>query len=187
VTHDPKTGVYVETFQFDNGDKMIRHGRWDKESKTLRIETISQDPPSDPPLADGVKAELALRAVGPNELWVTYSEREGESEYKEELVARRTEKEPAWLLEGKIIGTVGFEFVGEKFVDEARLRSIIRAASGTIYDPEVIDSDIRSLYGSGHIEDVRALVEKVDGKVRLVYEVMTRPTKSIEGNPDLSD
>lgn len=75
------------------------------------------------------------------------------------------------LLDGQAIGTVAFRFVGEKFVDEKRLRSIIRAVPGAIYDNEVIDSDIRALYESRLVEDVRVLAEPAADKVDLVYEV----------------
>jgi hypothetical protein len=174
VTYDPKTSVFVESIRFENGDKMIRHGRWDKKSKTLRIELVSLDSSTVSPLANGVRTEQTLRAVGPNEIWSTYTVSGGKDEYKKESVVLRKDKsqqDPTLSFEGKEIETVAIRFVGEKYVDESRLRSIIRVVPGSFYDIEAIDSDIYALYESGLIGDMRVLAETVDEKVNLIYEV----------------
>ncbi len=83
-------------------------------------------------------------------------------------------REVTWSPEGKPIGEVSIEFVGRKTVDEDRLRNVIRSAAGSHYTTEIADADIRALYESGLVEDVRVLAELANGNVRLVFEVTTR-------------
>lgn len=76
--------------------------------------------------------------------------------------------------EGKTITEVVIRFQGAKTVDEARLRNLMSSKSGSPYRAESLDNDIKSLYGSGLVEDVRFLAEPVDGSVKLIAEVTTR-------------
>ena len=78
VTYDPKTGVFSESYEYQDGKKMTRHGFWDWTTKTLRIEFISSDPPPEPPLPPGVKVEFLLKATGPNTISGRFIGREGE-------------------------------------------------------------------------------------------------------------
>ncbi len=79
--------------------------------------------------------------------------------------------------EGKSISEVDIRYNGPKTVDEARLRNLMTSKSGTQYHAENLDTDIKSLYGSGLVDDVRFLAEPVgDNKVRLIAEVTTRPS-----------
>lgn len=84
-------------------------------------------------------------------------------------------QEQTWTLKGKVIEAVAIDLVGEKFIDEDRLKDIIRSASGDTYSADVVDSDIRALYESGYVEDVRVFAEPEDGGVRLIFKVTTRP------------
>ena len=47
--------------------------------------------------------------------------------------------------------------------------------AGTTYRAESLDNDIKSLYESGLVDDVRFLAEPVGGSVKLIAEVTTRP------------
>ncbi len=79
--------------------------------------------------------------------------------------------------EGKSISQVEIRYNGPKTVDEARLRNLMTSKSGTQYHAENLDTDIKSLYGSGLVDDVRFLAEPVgDNQVRLIAEVTTRPS-----------
>lgn len=76
--------------------------------------------------------------------------------------------------EGKNISQVVIVFKGLKTVDEARLRNLMSSKSGTPYRSESLDNDIKSLYASGLVDDVRFLAEPSGGSVKLIAEVKTR-------------
>jgi outer membrane protein insertion porin family len=77
--------------------------------------------------------------------------------------------------EGKTIAEVTIRYRGAKTVDEARLRNLMASKTGTIYRAESLDNDIKSLYESGLVDDVRFLAEPVGSSVNLIAEVTTRP------------
>ena len=77
--------------------------------------------------------------------------------------------------EGKNISEVAIRYHGAKTVDEDRLRNLMASKSGTAYRAESLDNDIKSLYESGLVDDVRFLAEPAGGGVRLIAEVTTRP------------
>ena len=77
--------------------------------------------------------------------------------------------------EGKNISEVVIRYNGPKTVDEARLRNLITTKAGTQYRSENLDTDIKSLYESGLVDDVRFLAEPEGGNVKLIAEVTTRP------------
>ncbi len=76
--------------------------------------------------------------------------------------------------EGKNISSVEIKYTGVKTVDEARLRNLMTSKAGTPYRSEILDNDIKSLYGSGLVEDVRFLAEPSGGGVKLIAEIGTR-------------
>src|SRR5690606_7454404 len=67
------------------------------------------------------------------------------------------------------------QYRGERTVDEARLRNFMSTSAGQKYSTERLDNDIKTLYESGLVDDVRFLAEEVNGGVRLIAEVSTRP------------
>jgi outer membrane protein insertion porin family len=77
--------------------------------------------------------------------------------------------------EGKTISDVVIRYKGPKTVDEARLRNLMLSKTGTTYRAESLDNDIKSLYESGLVDDVRFLAEPVGNGVNLIAEVTTRP------------
>ena len=77
--------------------------------------------------------------------------------------------------EGKNISEVAIRYQGAKTVDEARLRNLMASKTGTPYRSENLDNDIKSLYESGLVDDVRFLAEPVGSSVKLIAEVTTRP------------
>jgi outer membrane protein insertion porin family len=77
--------------------------------------------------------------------------------------------------EGKTISDVTIRYKGPKTVDEARLRNLMLSKTGTTYRAEALDNDIKSLYESGLVDDVRFLAEPVGNGVNLIAEVTTRP------------
>jgi len=77
--------------------------------------------------------------------------------------------------EGKNISAVTIRYRGAKTVDEDLLRNLMVSKAGTAYRAESLDNDIKSLYESGLVDDVRFLAEPVGGGVNLIAEVTTRP------------
>lgn len=76
--------------------------------------------------------------------------------------------------EGKTISEVAIRYNGPKTVDEARLRNSMSTVAGQAYRTEKLDADIKSLYESGLVDDVRFLAEPVGNSVKLIAEVTTR-------------
>lgn len=77
--------------------------------------------------------------------------------------------------EGKTISSVDVRYIGAKTVDEARIRNLLSSKAGSAYSAEKLDADVKALFESGLVDDVRFLAEEVDGnKVKLIAEVTTR-------------
>lgn len=92
--------------------------------------------------------------------------------------------------EGKNITEVSVRFRGAKTVDEARIRNLMATKAGTQYRAERLDNDIKTLFESGLIDDVRFLAEPVGTGVRVIADVLTRPAISgvgFVGNTVFSD
>ncbi len=77
--------------------------------------------------------------------------------------------------EGKNISEVSIRYNGAKTVDETRLRNLMASKAGSTYRSENLDKDIKALYESGLVDDVRFLAEPTGGSVKLIAEVTTRP------------
>jgi outer membrane protein insertion porin family len=77
--------------------------------------------------------------------------------------------------EGKNISEVAVRYRDAKTVDEARIRNLMSTKAGTQYRAESLDKDIKTLFESGLIDDVRFLAEPVGDSVRVIVEVLTRP------------
>ena len=82
---------------------------------------------------------------------------------------------PAQDFEGQTVSAVEIRYRGERTVDEARLRNLMSTRAGATYRAENLDNDIRALYESGLVDDVRFLAEPVGDRVRVIAEVTTRP------------
>ena len=79
-------------------------------------------------------------------------------------------------IEGKKVTAVEIRYATAPTVDEARLRGNISTQSGQEYRSEKVDNDIKSLFESGFVDDVRVLAEPVGDGVKVIYEVTTRGT-----------
>lgn len=79
-------------------------------------------------------------------------------------------------IEGKNVSQVEVRYAGASNVDEARIRSYISTRSGEAYRSEKVDNDIKSLYESGLVDDVRVLAEPTGDSLKVIYEVTTRGT-----------
>lgn len=93
-------------------------------------------------------------------------------------------------LEGKNITNVEIRYRGPKNIDEAALRNTISTRAGQKYSTERLDADIKKLYESGKVDDVRWLAEPAGDGVKLIAEVTTRPpldSVGFAGNSIFSD
>jgi len=77
--------------------------------------------------------------------------------------------------EGKNITDVDIRYRGAKTVDEARIRNLMSTKAGTQYRAERLDNDIKTLFESGLVDDVKFLAESAGGGVRVIADVLTRP------------
>jgi outer membrane protein insertion porin family len=92
--------------------------------------------------------------------------------------------------EGKNITNVEIKYRGTKTVDEAAIRSFLSTRAGQAYSTEKLDADIKKLYESGKVDDVRWLAEPAGDGVKLIAEVATRPAMTgvgFVGNSIFSD
>jgi outer membrane protein insertion porin family len=79
-------------------------------------------------------------------------------------------------IEGKNVSDVAVRYNGAATVDEARLRSFISTRAGEGYRSEKVDNDIKALYESGLVDDVRVLAEPSGESLRVIFDVTTRGT-----------
>ena len=75
--------------------------------------------------------------------------------------------------EGKNISSVAIRYSGAKTVDEARLRGHMAVRAGQKYSASRLDDDVRTLYESGLVDDVRFFVEPLGDSVKVIAEVLS--------------
>ncbi|MGJ8678565.1 MAG: outer membrane protein assembly factor BamA [Akkermansiaceae bacterium] len=76
--------------------------------------------------------------------------------------------------EGQKISSVAIRYVGSRTVDEAKLRGHMSVNAGQSYSAARLDDDVRSLYESGLVDDIRFFIEPSGGRVKVIAEVQTR-------------
>jgi outer membrane protein assembly factor BamA len=84
-------------------------------------------------------------------------------------------EDTAGALEGRTVSAVQIRYTGNRVIDEVRLDNLISTKPGDRFTREAIDADVKSLYESGMVNDVRFLAEPDGDSVRLIAEVSTRP------------
>lgn len=81
---------------------------------------------------------------------------------------------PLQAQEGKIIKSIDVQYVGNQTVSPDRIRSHMASRVGEKLSLSQVDEDVRNLYASGDVENVRILSENVSGGVSLIAVVQTR-------------
>lgn len=76
--------------------------------------------------------------------------------------------------EGKTIESIDVQYVGNQTVAPERIRSRMSTKVGDSLSLAQVDEDVKSLYESGDVENVRILSDNVSGGVRLIVVVQTR-------------
>lgn len=90
----------------------------------------------------------------------------------------------------KKVTDVDINFLGAKNVSESRIRNFMSVKPGTVFSYEALDKDVKRLYESGLVDDVRFLAEEEGAGVKIIAEVETRPSLSgikFNGNSIYSD
>jgi outer membrane protein insertion porin family len=94
-------------------------------------------------------------------------------------------------VEGKAVSKVTIRYKGPTTVDEVRLQTHIGTTAGSVYKSDQVDNDIKSLYGSGLVNDVRVLAKKNRRGLEVIFEVQARgmmgPGPGFAGNTVFSD
>jgi len=86
--HDPELGVFVEKMVFPDGKKMVRHGRWDRSTRTLALRVVSPVPPP------GVVQIMTLKKTEPDTIVGKFVVRkEGEIVFTRDAVVTRKKKD----------------------------------------------------------------------------------------------
>ena len=100
-------------------------------------------------------------------------------------------QEAGWApREGDRIGSVEIRYTGATSGHEAQLRRFLHLTDGSVYTAEAVDRDIRALYESGYVEEVRVLSKSIAGDIDLVFEVVSSAPLSppvFVGNTFFSD
>lgn len=76
--------------------------------------------------------------------------------------------------EGKIVKAIDVQYVGSQTVAPERILSSMSTRVGDKLSLAQIDEDVKSLYSSGNVENVRILSENASGGVRLIVVAQTR-------------
>ena len=86
--HDPELGVFVEKMVSPDGKKMVRHGRWDRSTRTLALRVVSPVPPP------GVVQIMTLKKTEPDTIVSKFVVRkEGEIVFTRDAVVTRKKKD----------------------------------------------------------------------------------------------
>ena len=87
----------------------------------------------------------------------------------------------AFAQTGAIVRSIDVQFAGPKTLSRERILSQIRTAVGEPYSDSVVEQDIRNLYKTGEVQNVRIFGEPSGDGVKVVVVVQTRAiVKEIE-------
>jgi len=79
---------------------------------------------------------------------------------------------------------------GNMMVEEATVRARIESREGSLFDPEQITGDVRSIYELGFFEDIRVEAEGLEGGLRITFILKEKPiirSIAFEGNDKVKE
>jgi len=91
---------------------------------------------------------------------------------------------------GQVVKEIDVRYIGAPSVDKSRILANIGTRVGDVLTQEKLENDIKSLFESGDVDDVRIFTEPVSEGVRMVVVVSTRALLAevvFNGNAGLSD
>ncbi len=74
-----------------------------------------------------------------------------------------------------IVSEVGIKFIGPQSVGEDAIRTNIHVKAGSLFDLEAVDSDVRNLFASGLLYNVRVSKENTSAGTKVTYVVQCNP------------
>ena len=92
--------------------------------------------------------------------------------------------------DGQTVKSIAVQYVGAKTVSEERILSRMSTKVGQTLSIAQIDEDVKNLYASGEVDNVRVLSEKAAGGIALIVVVQSRALYGgveFEGNTTFSD
>ncbi|MEM9479470.1 MAG: outer membrane protein assembly factor BamA [Verrucomicrobiota bacterium] len=96
----------------------------------------------------------------------------------------------AFAQEGQTVRAIDIQYDGAASVSEERIRANVSTKVGDQFDSAVIEQDIKNLYDSGDVENVRMFTESFSGGIKLIILVKTRGSLgrvSFLGNDAVTD
>ncbi len=91
--------------------------------------------------------------------------------------------------EGKIVRDIDVRYLGDRTIDAGRVLGNMQTSVGDALSSLVLDEDIKSLYQSGDVDDVRIVTENLTDGVKLIVLVRARALLSqvaFAGNSGIS-
>lgn len=88
------------------------------------------------------------------------------------------------------ISDIDININGPKTVTESRIRNYMSVKPGQQFSYDKLDDDVKRLYESGLVDDVRFLAEEDGDRIKIIAEVETRPSLQaigFEGNTIFTD
>ncbi len=109
----------------------------------------------------------------------------------DELV--RTAERTAVIVKNRLTGIVQIGLIdirGNQIVETDAIMKVIQSSRGDIFDPSLLDKDLRSIYRMGFFDDVQVDVEEGPGGKKVTFKVSEKPWISrieFQGNKKADD
>ena len=71
---------------------------------------------------------------------------------------------------------VAIQFQGHKELSEQKLRSLVQTRPDRAFESRLVQADVRRLFNSGLVRDVRVLTRRSGGGLVVIFEIFERPT-----------
>lgn len=95
-----------------------------------------------------------------------------------------------WIAWSQEIKEIEFRHIGSPSVSDSFVKSYVHAKVGDVYNPNLVDQDVRDLYNTGRFRNVQVVVEQVENGVKLIYLLEGKPTVTrieFQGNTKFSE
>src|SRR5262249_16019161 len=77
--------------------------------------------------------------------------------------------------EAPIVRSIDVQYIGPETLSRERILAQIRTSVGQPYNDAIVEDDIRSLYKTGTIQNVRIFAQPATNGVKVIVAVQTRP------------
>src|SRR5687767_13354470 len=80
--------------------------------------------------------------------------------------------------QGPVVRNIDVQYVGPETVSKEKILANMRTRVGRPYSPQVTEEDVRSLYATGNVSNVRIFGEPVGDGVKVIVVVATKSSVS---------